>query len=1552
MDSITMPEAIDTGAYAAMFAHALTAGALPGETAGLGPDELAAAAAFVAGAARHRHPGKPAIAIGSIAGSAIRHRAIRIAIVNDDMPFLVDSVAGALAARGIEIHRLLHPVVALRRDDEGRLIAFPDQGATGERRESILYIEADRVDARRRQRLAADLASVLADVRAAVSDWPQMQIAMCDDAETLPDGEGAALLRWFLDGNFTLLGHQIEDAEGTTRDRNGIMRARQIDLIGKAGRESVLDWFENGGAVPLLGKADIPSTVHRRVPLDMIALPVRRGTAIIGISFHVGLWTSGALRSPCEDVPILRARLAAMEQKLEFDPRGHAGKSLRHALAELPHDVLVALPAIGLEQLALAAMSLIDRPRPRIELVRSTLGYSVTAFVWLPRELMSTARRMAIADMLVTAAHGTLAGWALQVGDGDIALIRYMIAVPATAPTPDADALNTRLTGMLRGWEPAVEARLAEIAPTRRSTRLAIDYAAAFPASYRTFSSPADAATDIMRLAALSGGEARGARLYSHEGDSADRLRLKIYRRGALIPLSEAVPVLENFGFQVLEEIPTPLDEGRIGFIHEFRVALPDADIATSLLDQRDVAEAAIAATLEGRAENDLFNQLIIAAGIAPADVVLFRAWFRYLRQTGFAYGLGTAVEALRKAPDLARAIIAYFRALHDPANRDKGLADRIHADIDAGLRHVTAIDDDRMLRRFRAVVRATLRTNAFSPAAAEALAFKIDSSGIPGLAQPLPWREIWVYSPRVEGIHLRGGPIARGGLRWSDRRDDFRTEILGLMKAQVVKNAVIVPTGAKGGFYPKALPPIADRDAWLAEGTESYRIFIRALLSVTDNIVGGAVTHPAKVVIRDDDDPYFVVAADKGTATFSDIANIIAIDRGFWLGDAFASGGSHGYDHKAMAITARGAWVSVQRHFAEMGVDVQKDAIRVVGCGDMSGDVFGNGMLLSRSLRLIAAFDHRHIFLDPNPDATRSWTERARMFALPRSSWADYDPRLISVGGGVFPRDQKEIPISGEVKAALGIADDVLDPSALIGAILQSPVDLLWFGGIGTYVKAKSETNAEVGDRANEAHRVNGEDVRARVIGEGANLGVTQASRIAFGLKGGRINTDFIDNSAGVDCSDNEVNIKIALNREMLDGRLGFDDRNALLARMTDDVAHIVLEDNRLQTLALSLAERGGADALPSHLRVIDILEAGGRINRAVEGIDNNETMLRRAQDHQGLTRSELAVILSHGKLALQGAIEASDRAADPMLKPLLHAAFPPAMQAAFAQAIDDHRLRPQIIATRMANRVINRLGLVAPFEMAEEEGVSLAQIAAGYFAIDALFGLEATFTAIEQAKIDEQARLRMFEAMADVGRVHLADLLRGIAPDTDLTAIVELLRPGVSRLDEARADLLKAEGRQASDRLRHHIAADGATPALIDAIVRLAELEGAIATAALASELSIDELDATHAYVMLGEALGLDWAKAEARRIRSADPWERLLAAGLAREFGQLRLDFLRRLGKKGPADAVGKWIDSNGARVAQFRQMVDRAHAAPMPTVAMLAQLAAQARTLLMR
>ncbi|HEY0165260.1 MAG TPA: NAD-glutamate dehydrogenase domain-containing protein, partial [Sphingomicrobium sp.] len=869
--------------------------------------------------------------------------------------------------------------------------------------------------------------------------------------------------------------------------------------------------------------------------------------------------------------------------------------------------------------------------------------------------------------------------WSVELGDGDLALIRYTQYIAEDAAPPDAEALDAAVVEMVRGWAPAVEAELVAAVGPARATRLGLTYINAFPDGYRARTSPEEGAADILRLSSLSDDCDRGVRIWQSEVEARGHLHLKTYRKGGLIPLSEAVPVLENFGFRVLEEMPTALAGGSLGYIHDFRLEVDAEGDLDSILDRVAEIEQAIACVLSGASEDDEFNKLTLLVGLDADPVQWLRAWFRYLRQTGSAFGLVTVVDALTRAPRATAALIGLFSARHHPqaaARRDSLAAKQADA-FDDALARVRSIDDDRILRRLRALVDAIVRTNAFSPAGREAIAFKINSSLVPGLPAPVPWREIWVYSPRIEGIHLRGGPVARGGIRWSDRRDDFRTEVLGLMKAQMVKNAVIVPTGAKGGFYPKHLPPSTSRDAWLAEGTESYRIFIRSLLSVTDNLVNDKVIHPSDVVIHDDEDPYFVVAADKGTAAFSDIANAIALERGFWLGDAFASGGSNGYDHKAMGITARGAWISVQRHFLELGIDVQSDPISVVGCGDMSGDVFGNGLLQSKTVRLIAAFDHRHIFIDPDPDPRRGWIERQRLFGLPRSSWDDYDRSVLSKGGGIYPRTQKSINLSKAERDVLGIQSSTVDPATLINAILRAQVDLIWFGGIGTYVKASSQSHADVGDPANDAIRANANELRARAIGEGANLAITQAGRIEFADKGGRINTDFIDNSGGVDCSDNEVNIKIPLNREMREGRLSENKRNSLLARMSDEVAEIVLEDNRLQSLALSIAESCGAVAVPGHVRTIELLEAAGRLDRKVEGLASSEELLRRVQEGRGLTRPELAVVLSMSKLALQDAAEPLQLADDKLLEPQLFAAFPRPMRAPHAEAIRLHPLR-----------------------------------------------------------------------------------------------------------------------------------------------------------------------------------------------------------------------------------------------------------------------------------
>jgi glutamate dehydrogenase len=1532
---------------------ALLEGALPGEIADFSDADRLAAAEYVAATAMHRSAGTALVRLES-SGGMVGQRRMRLCIVNDDMPFLVDSVAAAIASKDLIIHRLLHPVVCVQRNEQGRLTQVEPLCEERYRRESIMYMEIDRADARKRQALVAEIQDTLADVRASVSDWEKLQARMHADAEALANEEGAALLHWFAGGAMTLLGHQVQCAGGAVEKPLGLLSISGGSLWTENACAGTQDYFEKGGVSPLIIKADRLSTVHRHVPLDLVIVPVIENKRITGLSIHAGLWTSQALKAPADDVPVLRRRLDSLEEFFGFDPRGHAGKALRHSIASLPRDLLVSLSPEWVKELAMTAMSLADRPRPTLMLLPSILKRHIFAFVWLPRDEVTTQRRIAIGQMVTKAAHGSLLSWSIELGDGDLALIRYMVDVPDGAPVPDTGALDRELVAMVRGWEPSVEEALGEIVGVPRATRLAIRFMGDFPESYRMQTGAAEAAQDILCIRDLKNADARGARLYSKPGDGPLQLHLKTYRLGGLIPLSEAVPVLENFGFRVLEEQPIPLGNGQTGYIHEFALEVTGGCDVGVVMQRAKLVEKAIAEVLEGHAENDVFNQLLVAAGIDSRDVVFLRAWFRYLRQIGLSYSMVTVVDALRRAPEVTKGLIALFDAFHDPSLnglRAKAV-EAAENKVKQSLVDVAAIDEDRILRLILSVILATLRTNAFVASGEEALAFKLDSSLVPGLPAPVPWREIWVYSPRVEGIHLRGGPVARGGIRWSDRRDDFRTEILGLMKAQVVKNAVIVPTGAKGGFYPKQLPPASDRDAWLAEGTEAYRIFIRALLSVTDNIVEGKVLHPAGIAVRDKDDPYFVVAADKGTATFSDVANAIAISRGFWLGDAFASGGSQGYDHKVMGITARGAWIAVQRHFAEMGVDVQTQPIDVVGCGDMSGDVFGNGMLLSKAIRLVAAFDHRHIFIDPDPDPAQSWKERERLFKLPRSSWNDYDKSLISKGGGIFPRSQKSIPLTSEMKQALGLGADEIDPASLISAILKAPVDLIWFGGIGTYVKASGENHGDVGDPGNDALRVNAAELRAKAIGEGANLGITQAGRIEFAASGGRINTDFIDNSAGVDCSDNEVNIKIPLNREMAEGRLQEADRNAFLAEMTDDVAAIVLEDNRLQTLALSIAERGGAAALPSLVRVIEILEEKGRLNRAVEGLASNETLLRRAQDNRGLTRPELAVLLSTAKMTLQAEIESGKLTGDATLNHELYDAFPKIMQERFGDAILQHRLRREIISTKIANRFVNRLGIVAPFSLTEEEGASFGQAAAAFVAAERLFGMRELWRELDVAPIAESTRLELFEQVSRALQLHIADILRSISATTSLKEMVEIIRPGLGKLDAAAEGLLREEARTQAGAIRERLKTFGAPDMIANRIVRLHELNGGIGIAVLGHKIGVDEIAITKAYTRLGEILGLDWAQSMANRLRASDQWERLLTAGLAREFEQLRLDFLERRKNKDPDIAVDQWVTAQGPRIDQFRRMVDRARIAPVATAPMLAQIAAQARVLLAR
>ena len=1558
------------------FAAALLHGAAPGEVEDLTPEHRETLACLAATAAEVRMPGQPAILLERHGDGGAATRRMALVVVNDDMPFLVDSLGAAVADASLDSHRILHPVIDVARDAQGRLAAPPQPAsgpvpAPGFTRESLIVIEMERASGGVRQRLLDGIAGVLADVRASVTDWRAMTDALRASARRLHDmappvpphilAEDIAFLEWLAGDHFTLLGHRSYTATadgGLALDPGGLGiladPSRRIwHGIGPDDHPEPVARFLSRTDALLVGKSDLVSTVHRRVNCDYISV-ARYDSAgrIVGEDRFVGLFTSAALHTSPRAIPLLRRRVGQVIHDLGFDPRGHNGKALVHVLESFPRDELFQVEAPRLREMALGLLSLLDRPRPKLFIRADPFGRQVSALVYVPRDAYTADIRQHIGAMLEREVGAGLDHFDVELRSDGLARILYVIGLDGgRVPHFDEPALNKRVVELVRGWDEALEVELAARVGHTRAARIALTQARIFSTSYRAQFSASEAADDILRLTELTAPGEHNVHLYRRTEDAPGQLRLKIYHLETIIPLSNAVPVLENFGFRVIEEYPFDVDTNRRGWIHDFLIELPaSADVDTAALETR--VGPALRSVLNGVQENDLFNALVVDAGLDAGAVAGFRALYRYMRQAGTSLTMVTVVGALRRNAATTRDLLALFRARFDPVEAG-------HAETEAAAREavvtalaaVESIDDDRVLRFYLAAITAMLRTNAYAPGGREALAFKFDSKGIPGLPAPVPFREIFVYSPRVEGIHLRAGPVARGGLRWSDRRDDFRTEVLGLLKAQIVKNAVIVPTGSKGGFYPKALPPASDRTAWLAEGTECYRTYIRALLSITDNLVDGVVVPPAEVVRHDGDDPYLVVAADKGTATFSDIANGIAIERDFWLGDAFASGGSVGYDHKAMGITARGAWISVERHFAEMGHDIATQPTRMVGVGDMSGDVFGNGMLLSNALRLIAAFDHRHIFLDPDPDPLASHAERARLFALPRSSWDDYDRAVLSAGGGVFPRTQKSIPLSPQVQRALGIEADALAPTDLIRAILHAPADLLWFGGIGTYVKAADESSEDVGDRANDPNRVDAEALRVKVIGEGANLAITQAGRIAFAREGGRINTDFIDNSAGVDTSDHEVNIKIALQTPVRAGQLAEADRVVLLASMIDEVGAHVLDDNRRQTLALSVAEREGAAAVPAYERVIQTLEEAKRLDRRVEGLPTDDLLAQRAQAGQGLARPELAVLLAHAKLAIYEALVASSVVDDPLLDADLLAAFPRALAERFPDAIRTHRLRREIVGTGLANALVNRAGIALAFQLAEEHGTGLAEVAAAFLSARHLFDLDTLWAALD-ALPPAALQVQLYEAATDGLRLQMADILRAFGPLAAPSNVVAAAAPGVARIEADLATILRAEPRAALARLRESLARLGAPEDVVHRIARLSALDGAVATAELAATIHAPEVQVARAYTAIGQILGLDWAKGRAAALNPADPWERLVVATAERDFEQLRFDLIRRIAPAGtdPAAAADAWAAANPASVARVTGTIARARHGAATTAPMLAHIAAQARAAL--
>jgi glutamate dehydrogenase len=1487
-------------------------------------------------------------------------------VVNDNMPFLLDSTLAEINEHGHTIRLVAHPILRVRRDAQGGVAAMSRDGAgqpvAGEHRESLIHIHLDRIDdASARAALVAGLDAVFSAVRLAVSDFPAMRARVFEavqayqiSAPPLPRDEVAeavALLEWMLADNFTFLGvreyrfPQADTAADPIEGSGlGILRDPEVKVL-RRGRELVTMTPEVRAflaePVPLIvTKANVKSKVHRRVHMDYVGIKLFDADgALSGELRIVGLFTAIAYTSSPSDVPFVRRKAKAVIERAGHDPASHAGRAMMNVLENYPRDELFQIDVETLYGFAQDIATLSERPRVRALARLDRFDRFVSVLVFIPKDRYDTQVRRNVGLWLAEMFGGRLSASYPAYPEGPLSRTHYIIGRDeGTTPRVDRETIETGIEAIVATWADALRETAGEDVDGRKARLVAERFGEAFSPAYRATFGAATALADIAVIEGLPQPGARAVHLYAREGRT-DRAGLKIFSRGERVSLSERVPVLENLGFSVLDENTfriTPAGDDEPVFLHDMTLArAAGGDVEVDLLTPR--LEAALMALFAGLAESDRYDALVVEAGLAWREVSLVRALSRFLQQARIRFTQDYMAQTLARHPAFARALVALFCGRFDPSRKPKQRAgDEAAAReaIAAALDRVTSLDEDRILRRFVNLVDAVLRTTFFQTGPdgqpKDVIAFKFESRRIEALPLPRPLYEIFVHSPRVEGVHLRFGKVARGGLRWSDRPQDFRTEVLGLVKAQQVKNAVIVPVGAKGGFVPKRLPPPANRDAWLAEGTHAYRIFVGTLLELTDNIAtDGAILPPPDTVRLDGDDPYLVVAADKGTATFSDTANALSIARGHWLGDAFASGGSQGYDHKGMGITARGAWEAVKRHFREIDHDIQTHPFTVAGVGDMSGDVFGNGMLLSKAIRLVAAFDHRDIFLDPEPDPAASFAERRRLFGLPRSSWKDYDPKLISKGGGVFSRSAKSIPLSPQMRALIDLDQAEATPTEVMHAILKAPVDLLWFGGIGTYVRAADETDDEVGDRANDAIRVTGNLLRCRVVGEGANLGVTQRGRIEAARAGIRLNTDAIDNSAGVNTSDVEVNIKIALTTPERDGRLGEAARNALLAEMTDEVAGLVLRNNYLQTLSLSLSQRRGLEDLGFARGLMHRLEAEGRLDRAVENLPDDVVLAEREARGESLTRPETAVLLAYAKLSLFDAVLDSDVPDDAYFVSELNRYFPAPVRERFPDAVLNHRLRREIIATQLSNAVANRCGATVVARIADRTGADAAAIARAYALTRDTFGLLDINNEIDDldTKIAGATQLALYAAVQDTVLDRMVWFIRNIDLQGELAPVVARFRPGVEQVAKALPKLLSQD--QAAERARRieALAGEGVPKPLASRIAGLPGLS-ASADAVIVSERSgIGVAEATATLFALDEAFGLGRLRAAAEVIAPADRYENL---AIDRALDSLDLS-LRRIGIEVTAGggsgrpAVEAWFTSRAAagRVAASLQ-----------------------------
>lgn len=1508
-----------------------------------------------------------------------------VAVLQNDMPFLVDSIRMEFNRRNIAVHTVKSTIVYSQRDDKHQLINVEDDGAEASdsfTKEALLFFEIDlHTSDKALGDIRESLRQVLHQVDTVVTSYrglcEQVQVSSKNlefankksGKENVQTAQG--FLQWVLEGHFTFLGYceyALEENEDGDRLIEQVdKRAGIISLLEDPARELHIDKrypglanFSNADQLLVFAKSSKRSQVHRAAYPDYIIVKkFNEKGEVCGESRFLGLYTSAAYTESPASIPIVKDKVQYVQQESGLNPSSHDGKLLRLILDTFPRDELFQSTAEELYELAMKVTQINERHRVRMFMRRTPYGKFVSCLVYVPKDLFNTEIRLKIQNIIGSAVGAVEQQFTTYFSESILARVHLVFQVDPNNPTEwDEKQLEQRVSNVIRSWEDHLRGALCDGLGEELGIRYLHQFKHAFPTAYREQFDVRSAMQDIQSVTTLKSDADIAMSFYQPVGQDEKVVRFKVFRQEKAIELSDVIPVLENLGLRVVGEQPFTIKRNIDGnvvtvWMHDFEL-IYNLPIVIDVHAARNYFQDAFAAVWQNQADNDEFNRLVLGARLNWREVALLRAYAAYMKQTLFNFSQSSIASALTNHLSITRNLVALFKGYFDPrvnqdTKQDQARITRLLGKIESSLEEVENLNEDRILRRYLELITATVRTNFFQndeqDKSKSYISIKFLPREIEDIPEPKPQFEIFVYSPRVEGVHLRGGPVSRGGLRWSDRAEDYRTEILGLVKAQQVKNSVIVPDGAKGGFLAKQLQPHFTRDEFMAEGIASYKLFISGLLDLTDNLVDNKIVPPKQVLKRDDDDPYLVVAADKGTATFSDIANEISLQYGHWLGDAFASGGSQGYDHKGMGITARGAWVSVQRHFREIGVDIQNEDFTAIGVGDMAGDVFGNGMLLSEHICLVAAFNHQHIFVDPNPTSAESYQERKRLFELPKSSWEDYDKKLISKGGGIFLRSAKSITIAEEIAKRFDIKEKQLTPNEFINALLKSPVDLLWNGGIGTYVKASSETHAQVGDKANDSLRVDANELRCKVIGEGGNLGITQLARVEFGLNGGACNSDFIDNAAGVDCSDHEVNIKILLNELIANGDLTEKQRNQLLEKMTDDVAELVLLNNYRQTQAISLAQYQVFQRMGEYRRLINALEAEGRLKRQLEFIPSDDELNERVSNTQALTRPELSTLLAYTKVKLKQTFINSSLHEDRYISQVLEEPFPPVLVKKYKKPLSDHRLRKEIIATQVANDIVNTMGITFVHRLTESTGASAETVAKAYIAARDIYQLPAFREEVEalDGKITHELQMELLSSM--VRRVRRATrwILRNRRGNIDVQNEIDQFKPLIEQISNALPGVLRGEARSEWDNEYQRLIELDIPEAVAKNIAMPSNLYSGLGMVAAATESGADAVNTAEVFFILSDKIQLHWFANQISNVEVNSFWQAMARESfmddLESQMRTLAVAITRLANNKlGFDEAIEKWTAQYPELVSRWRTMVTELQASPGTDFAM--------------